>query len=352
MDYGKKIAYLRRTKGMTQEELGRELNVTYQAVSKWERGESQPDFTTMTQIAKIFQVPIDYFVYGNENSYTDAVESENTSEPTNVIMHDYAGVCTECGKMLSPEEVYSSSPKLICKDCAERREKDKLQEEQARERRREVERQKALGRNFDAKLILSLIVSLAVAILITVACFKYKENDANIYMVLLFLAPVTVFGIFHSIWDFFNDLKMDYDPEYKRNVSLIAGGIFSAVNLVLYLILFFVTKQSVYLGIMAVAIVVSFTFVSQFAWGGVIQEIFTAGGFTFKMPGFIFSLDIDSILWMIVVKLFLGIIAGILFIVTTVVLALVAIFGSVFTFIPCILWKTRKDFRAKQSLLQ
>ena len=121
---------------------------------------------------------------------------------------------------------------------------------------------------------------------------------------------------------------------------------FSAVKLIIYLILYFVTKQGIYLGVMAVAVVCSFTFVSQFAWGGVIQEIFTAGGFTFKMPGFIFSLDIDSILWMIVVKIFLGIVAIILFVVTTVLLALLAIFGSVFTFIPSVIIKTIKDKKA------
>ncbi|MDE7264859.1 MAG: helix-turn-helix domain-containing protein, partial [Clostridia bacterium] len=66
MDYGKKIAYLRKTKGMTQEELGKVLNVTYQAVSKWERGESLPDFETMSQMAKYFQVPLGYFADENE----------------------------------------------------------------------------------------------------------------------------------------------------------------------------------------------------------------------------------------------------------------------------------------------
>ena len=65
MDYGKKISYLRKSKGMTQEELGKVLNVTYQAVSKWERGESMPDFAPMSQIAKYFQVPLSYFADGN-----------------------------------------------------------------------------------------------------------------------------------------------------------------------------------------------------------------------------------------------------------------------------------------------
>ncbi len=35
-NYGKIISSLRKEKGLTQNDLGKELNVTYQAVSKWE----------------------------------------------------------------------------------------------------------------------------------------------------------------------------------------------------------------------------------------------------------------------------------------------------------------------------
>ena len=59
MNVANKIVKLRKAKGMTQSDLGKELNVTYQAVSKWERDESQPDFDTICKIAKIFGVPID-----------------------------------------------------------------------------------------------------------------------------------------------------------------------------------------------------------------------------------------------------------------------------------------------------
>ena len=61
MSYGEKISELRRKSGMTQATLGAKLNVTYQAVSKWERDESDPDFATMSKIAKLFDVPLTYF---------------------------------------------------------------------------------------------------------------------------------------------------------------------------------------------------------------------------------------------------------------------------------------------------
>ena len=37
---GKQIAALRKAKGLTQNDLGERLNISYQAVSKWERGVS------------------------------------------------------------------------------------------------------------------------------------------------------------------------------------------------------------------------------------------------------------------------------------------------------------------------
>lgn len=61
MSYGEKISELRKKNGMTQATLGEKLNVTYQAVSKWERDESDPDFATMSKIAKLFDVPLSYF---------------------------------------------------------------------------------------------------------------------------------------------------------------------------------------------------------------------------------------------------------------------------------------------------
>lgn len=39
---GKQIALLRKSKGLTQEDVARELNISPQAVSKWENGHTMP----------------------------------------------------------------------------------------------------------------------------------------------------------------------------------------------------------------------------------------------------------------------------------------------------------------------
>ncbi len=56
---GNRIAYYRRLNAMTQEELSRKLNVSPQAVSKWEQQLSSPDIMLLPIIADVFHISID-----------------------------------------------------------------------------------------------------------------------------------------------------------------------------------------------------------------------------------------------------------------------------------------------------
>lgn len=59
---GVKIKKLRRKNKMTQEQLARQLNVTPQAVSKWEKGLAFPDIHLLVPIADCFSVTVDYLL--------------------------------------------------------------------------------------------------------------------------------------------------------------------------------------------------------------------------------------------------------------------------------------------------
>ena len=92
--FGKLLAKLRKENNMTQAELGEKLNVTYQAVSKWENDQSLPDFHTIVEIAKLFNVPLSTFANEDE-VVADKVESE---EPT-------VGFCKTCGIAVKKENL-------------------------------------------------------------------------------------------------------------------------------------------------------------------------------------------------------------------------------------------------------
>lgn len=56
---GKQIALLRRSRGITQEELAQRLSVSPQAVSKWENGHTMPEVSILAELSKILGVTID-----------------------------------------------------------------------------------------------------------------------------------------------------------------------------------------------------------------------------------------------------------------------------------------------------
>ena len=54
-----RLAELRRAKGYSQESLARELGLSRQAVSKWERAESSPDTENLIALARLYGVSLD-----------------------------------------------------------------------------------------------------------------------------------------------------------------------------------------------------------------------------------------------------------------------------------------------------
>lgn len=63
---GNQIAVLRKNKGLTQAELGDRTGVSFQAVSKWERGESLPDTAVLPDLAAVLGASIDFILSGGE----------------------------------------------------------------------------------------------------------------------------------------------------------------------------------------------------------------------------------------------------------------------------------------------
>lgn len=59
LQIGETIKKLRRRRDLTQEEVAAHLGISFQSVSKWERGEGYPDITMLPALANYFAVTVD-----------------------------------------------------------------------------------------------------------------------------------------------------------------------------------------------------------------------------------------------------------------------------------------------------
>lgn len=66
MEFNEKLQQLRKNKGLTQEELAREIFVSRTAVSKWESGRGYPNIDSLKELAKFFSVTIDELISPDE----------------------------------------------------------------------------------------------------------------------------------------------------------------------------------------------------------------------------------------------------------------------------------------------
>jgi transcriptional regulator with XRE-family HTH domain len=63
---GKRIASLRKGKGLTQDELSEMMGISPQAISKWENDQSYPDITSLPQLAEILGITVDELLSGKK----------------------------------------------------------------------------------------------------------------------------------------------------------------------------------------------------------------------------------------------------------------------------------------------
>ena len=66
MNMADRIQYLRKSKGISQEELADKVGVSRQAVSKWESEQSTPDLEKIIIMSDFFGVTTDYILKGIE----------------------------------------------------------------------------------------------------------------------------------------------------------------------------------------------------------------------------------------------------------------------------------------------
>ena len=276
MNYGQKIADLRKENKLTQAELGNKLNVTAQAVSKWENGLSEPDIESIKKMCEIFGVSVDEFL-GVSKKENDTDDEEDPT-PIKII----SGYCEKCKKPVGPDEYVithlSYNPASITQKV-----------------------QRSENQHIFCKECHKQITSLQ----------KTEERNAQL-------------------------AKLAYEAEErKRNFfkGLIWGGVITlAVALICFGSYFAFPSPDTLTGAIVLT-VGAFTLSSQLFWNcdGFLSDFFLFFCRSFKWPfGFIFELSLDGILWLITVKLALWIICGIL----SILFFLLGLFLSILLSVP------------------
>lgn len=64
MNFNDRLVELRKRKGLSQEQIGYELGVSRQTVSKWELGQSYPDFQRLVLLSDYYEMSLDELVRG------------------------------------------------------------------------------------------------------------------------------------------------------------------------------------------------------------------------------------------------------------------------------------------------
>ena len=284
MTLGQKIKKLRTEKNLTQKDLADRLYVTFQTVSKWENDENEPDVSTLRELAKVFECSLDYLL--SEDEKATKVEQEPVVAPTpvepikeTIVIHQKElHVCERCKKDIPEDEL----------------EMEEVIVHHAGRGRAAVYRQAYYHKDCLAQLQKERAEK---ARIVRLAKGRRSKKLSLGWGIAGGVATLAIFlGIFIGV-------------EACRNTLGIVGSIFLSIGLS-------------YLVFADIYCIIS---------GSYVGEIFVAvGSWSIKMPGVIFSWDIDGIAWAIAMKIGLAILGFMLGVaVLLLAVAISGIFASV-----------------------
>ena len=85
--FGKKLAALRKARGLTQDSVAERLSVSPQAVSKWENDSSCPDIALLPQIAALYDTTIDALFGREAQPVTQLLPEMKRRNPDDMVLH-------------------------------------------------------------------------------------------------------------------------------------------------------------------------------------------------------------------------------------------------------------------------
>ena len=87
MEFGEKLSAARKAKGFSQEELAAKIDVSRQAVSKWENGTAQPETANILKLCEVLEVsPNELFGYEEKFSVSAGPKKQKSGKIFLVII--------------------------------------------------------------------------------------------------------------------------------------------------------------------------------------------------------------------------------------------------------------------------
>lgn len=106
------ITYNRKRIGLTQEQLAEKCNVSRQAVTKWESGESEPSIAKVRILSTVFNISIDELIAGTKNNVSHnnseklQIDYSTLSAIANDLTKEYINIDNELWKLVLLEKIY------------------------------------------------------------------------------------------------------------------------------------------------------------------------------------------------------------------------------------------------------
>ena len=90
MKFNEKLISLRKSMELSQEELGAELKVSRQTISKWESGQSYPDFQRLVLLSDYFGLTLDELVRDVDVADVRAKNLNSEKHPERFVVRPFA----------------------------------------------------------------------------------------------------------------------------------------------------------------------------------------------------------------------------------------------------------------------
>lgn len=96
MEFCEKLQELRKKRGLTQEELAKQLYVSRTAISKWESGRGYPSIDSLKAIAKYFSVSVDDLLSGDTVLAIAEEDRTQSEKRSRTLAYKDSKLCVGC----------------------------------------------------------------------------------------------------------------------------------------------------------------------------------------------------------------------------------------------------------------